>query len=280
MELIKSLFLRIFLYKMIKHITLLSLFIAFSFGGNAQTVLFEEDFTDGIPATWTLYNEDGLSPATAVAEFTEAWIGKIYGEDTCAASTSYYDPTGQASDYLVTPKLSIGNFSKLVWSARSVDASFPDGYYVLISATDSLVGSFTDTLYTVLAESGSFNDRSVELDVNGYANQDVYIAFKNATENGFILLLNDVILLGAETAEISDYNVTSSQITVYPNPTSDFIQVKTTETINQVSIFSVSGQHILTSTDSQIAVDGLANGTYFISVITNSGQETIQFVKN
>ncbi len=161
----------------------------------SQTVLFEENFNDGIPATWSIHDVDGLTPDSDVSEFTEGWIGKTVGSDTAATSTSFYEPSGQSDDYLVTPELTIGNFSKIVWSARSVDASHPDGYQVLISTTNSSPESFTDTLLTIGAESPFLTTRSIELDLEGYNNQDIYIAFRNITEDGYILLIDNVKLL-------------------------------------------------------------------------------------
>lgn len=141
-------------------VAVFSLLLSNSF---AQSVLFFEDFNSGIPSTWALVNSDGLTPAEAVDTFDNAWISFIDDGDTCAASTSYYTPTGQAADYLISPKISLNTFNKLVWTARSYDATYPDGYLVLISSTDSLIGSFTDTLMVVNGEFYYWHSRSVQL---------------------------------------------------------------------------------------------------------------------
>jgi len=118
----------------------------------AQITLLNENFSTGIPSTWALLDDDGFTPHSAVSQFTAAWIYYESTDDSSAASTSYYEPADTASDYLILPKLALLTFSKLVWNARSVDASYPDGYLVLISTTDSLKASFTDTLKVVEAE--------------------------------------------------------------------------------------------------------------------------------
>ena len=51
----------------------------------------------------------------------------------------------------------------------------------------------------VAAENPIWNRKSILLDTLGYANQDVYIAFKNITQDGFILLIDDIWL------EVSDF---------------------------------------------------------------------------
>lgn len=261
---------------MIKHLTIALL--AISTTSQAQTIILEENFTSGIPATWSVFDEDGLTPEFEVSEFTSAWIGTIIGSDTVAASTSYYNPTGAANDYLVTPKISLGNFSRLLWSARSVDASYPDGYQVLISTTDSLPASFTDTLMTVDAETAYQSDRGVELDFEGYSNQDVFIAFKNNTENGYILLIDKVKVLGAEVASSYDIMVIPT-ISIYPNPTADFLNIDSPQEIISYTIYSTTGQIMMTEQNVRIDISTFNSGLYHIQIETIEGIENHQFIK-
>lgn len=262
---------------MIKQLSTITLSLGLCIAAQAQTVAFEENFTSGIPATWTVYNEDGLTPAESVSDFTAGWIGYVSGVDTAAASTSYYDPSGQANDFLVTPQLSLTSYSRFIWSARSVDASYPDGYQVLISTTDNTVASFTDTLLTVAGESALINRRTIELDAAGYANQDVYIAFQNNSTDGYILLIDDVTLLTAETASVSE--TTGVAVNIYPNPSSDFIQVNTTEQIEDISIYSMDGRLELSTNETQVDISSLVSGNYICVIQTANGVHTEQISK-
>ena len=54
----------------------LSLLFLASFSSFSQTIIFSEDFQNGIPSTFTIIDNDGNTPASAVAEFTSAWISK------------------------------------------------------------------------------------------------------------------------------------------------------------------------------------------------------------
>jgi len=263
---------------MIKYLTIALLGVSLT--TQAQTVILEEDFTSGIPTTWATFDEDGLIPNTDVAEFTSAWIGAIFGSDTAAASTSYYEnDSTAANDFLVTSKISLGNFSRLLWSARSVDASYPDGYQVLISTTDSLPGSFTDTLMTIVAETSYFSDRGIELDAAGYENQDVYIAFRNNTVNGYVLLIDDVKVLGAEIAGTICTIKPNITTTVYPNPTADILNIYTEEEIISATVYNTSGHVLITAQSNRIDVSELKTGMYFVQIETIDGIETSQFVK-
>ena len=264
---------------MVRFFSIISL-IGFSICSNAQTVLLEEDFTDGIPEDWTIVDEDGLTPADAVSEFTAAWISFITpSEDTVAASTSFYEPTGQSQDYLITPALTIGNFSRFIWSASSLDASYPDGYYVLISTTDYNIESFTDTLLTIGAESALWNTRSIHLDEEGYANQTVYIAFKNMTNNGYVLLLDNILLLGAEAAGIDSYLAAEPVVTLGPNPATDLLHIRTNEAIINTTIYTLDGRLILNSSEALISIMELEAGTYIAVVETSAGTTPVKFIK-
>ena len=202
--------------------SLLSFCIVFSVYG--QTPLLTEDFNSGIPATWTIIDNDGLTPDSSILAFTPSdWYSLDSGTDTCAASTSYYDPTGQSEDYLISPQLSIATYTKISWRGKSYDASYPDGYSVLISTTDTQASSFTDTLLTVDSEGSVWSDRSIHLDVEGYANQDVYIAFYHNTNDGYILQIDDFGVYVSDNASINDNE--NVEISVFPNPTTDFINI-------------------------------------------------------
>lgn len=235
---------------------------------SAQSVIFEETFVAGIPSAWTIVDNDGLVPAEAVDSFDNAWI--TFSDDTnlCAASTSYYTPTGQSSDYLITPKISLNTFTKLVWSARSYDASYPDDYLVLISATDSLIGSFTDTLMVVGGEYYYWYNRSVQLDLEGYTNQDVFIAFKNITTDGYILMIDNVKVLGSDFASTTEEE--SLAVSVYPNPTVDLVYFSGMNTGDVIEIYSASGQLLLTSQSDVIDLKTFDTGLYFYAVISGS----------
>jgi len=259
------------------HKLIFFLFIISSISAKTQTVLFEENFTVGIPSTWALVNSDNLIPASSPFNFTDAWIHIETADDTCAASTSFYTPSGQSSDYLITPKFSLITFSKLVWSARSYDASYPDSYLVLISATDSLIGSFTDTLLFVDQENYTWNKRSVQLDLDGYANQDIYIAFKNITEDGYVLMIDDVKLLGSDFTFIE--TIDEANYIVYPNPAQNQITVSNFKAGDVVSVYSMVGKLLSTSSNATVDVSNLAAGTYLIQVISSNQTFSMPFIK-
>lgn len=71
-------------------------------------------------------------------------------------------------------------------------------------------------------------------------------------------------------------------LTVYPNPVHDYISLQLkNESVLRTTIFSVTGQKILESKDTQINVSTLERGLYFVKIKTISGKTTTQrFIKN
>lgn len=180
-----------------KNNTLLTLLFLYFFGmknTEAQIILFE-NFNNGIPSSFTLINNDGLTPNSAVAYINNAWVARAASQgssDSVAMSTSWYNPVGRSDDWLITPQLSLGAASTVSWQALAVDGDFPDGYQVLISTTGTAVADFQDTLLTINEENGTWTNRSLNLHTLGYTNTDVYIAFRNNSFDKFLLAIDNI----------------------------------------------------------------------------------------
>lgn len=79
---------------------------------------------------------------------------------------------------------------------------------------------------------------------------------------------------GLGTAEVK------VDLIVYPNPTTDFINIKTTKlNVEKVFIFDLSGKLIRTENSKIIDVSHLPSATYIISVKTSAGLRSFKFIK-
>lgn len=257
--------------KNMKYISIL--FLAIGTLSFAQTDVLLEDFQSGIPLTFTLIDNDGLTPNASVAEYTEAWISKVDPDDNAnmtASSTSYFDPIGVSSRWLVTPSLTLGAFGNYFsWQAKSHDASFPDSYLVMLSTTDTQVSSFTDTLYVGVQESEYWTTRQVNLSEAGYDNQSVYIAIANRTYNGYKLYVDSMHVWKEDPVSISE--IASIDFNVFPNPTANSIKITTEHKIERISIINLNGETILTTALKTIDLSELSSGVYFVEVKTENG---------
>jgi len=69
-------------------------------------------------------------------------------------------------------------------------------------------------------------------------------------------------------------------VVVYPNPSSDFIDVSVTSaSIEMISIYSIDGREMLNTIDSHIDVSNFPTGAYFIHVTTNKGVSSQKLIK-
>lgn len=183
---------------------------------NAQ-VLFNEDF-DGIsgptaggagtyvfPSGWTLANVDNSTPSSTVSYVNQAWTRredfKFNVADSAVFSTSFYSPAGAADDWMVTPAIGpLPANVELSWNAVAYDPAYPDGYEVRIMTTaptgstgnlGNLVTAST-VVFSTAAEASAWTAHTVSL--NAYAGQTVYVAFRNNSNDKFVLLIDDVKL--------------------------------------------------------------------------------------
>ena len=162
----------------------------------AQIVYYYEDFADGIPSTWKTYDIDNKTPriATTPSFKGNGWIG-INGS---ALSTSWYNPASAANDWMVTESLAIpaasdpNNRVLLVWYEQASNVTYPDGYEVYIGTTDQTVASFTNKIVTVLPAQTSAAGGFKSFDLTAYAGQSIFVAFRNNTNDGEILFIDDV----------------------------------------------------------------------------------------
>lgn len=240
-----------------------------SIKAHAQTTLLNENFDNGIPATWTVVDVDGNTPDASVSQFTSAWIGYATSFDTCAASTSYYtDSSATSQDYLITPVLNVLTFGNMLsWDAKSFDASYPDSYVVLISTTDTNPSSFNDTLIEVTDENPYWKHYSYNLADKGYANQTIYVAFKNITTNGFVLGIDNITVTGDDPAEVEENNL---QVSIYPNPVKDILNISVDDIVNN-KLYNVNGQLVLESNQKTLNLSDFEKGIYILKITTQKG---------
>lgn len=249
--------------------------VALAFAGNSQTEILNEDFQSGIPGTWTIYDNDGLTPDAQVSEYTQAWIIKEDPDvalDSTASSTSFFDPIGTADRWLVSPALNLGSFGNIIeWRAKSHDPSFPDSYKVLISTTDNQIASFTDTLILVSNELPTWITRNVNISDSGYNSGTVYIAFVNTTFNGFKLYIDDF------TANIDDpvgIEENLVDINIYPNPASSILNLdlsKIEGKVEHIRLINAVGQVVFNTTKAIHSIDlsTFDSGIYSLEVVVD-----------
>lgn len=249
--------------------------------GNTQTVVYSEDFESGLPLTYTIVDNDMLTPDASVSDFANAWIELIDPDDptdTIVGSTSFFDPIGRADRWLITPPISLGAFGNILsWEAKSHDASYLDGYDVYISITDTDLTSFIDTIAMIGFENSTWTSREVNLSDAGYNNQTIHIAFVNRTDDGFKLYLDDIQMIIEDPVGTDELN--SDRITLYPNPSSGIMNIECEET-PEVNIISTTGESVFKGVGKTFDLNWVESGLYIVRLKTSKGPQTLRWIKD
>jgi len=263
--------------------TLFLFFLASAMKAKSQTTILATDFQQGIPSSYSIVDNDGLLPDPSVFSYSAAWISVVDPKnptDTVASSTSFFYPTGMADRWLITPSLSLGNYGNFIrWQAKSQDASFPEDYLVLVSNTDTKLSSFKDTIGYVIQENADWTERTVDLSMEGYNNQTIFIAFRLITKNGYILYLDDVNCRKDDPLGINEIH-NSDMISCFPNPASNVLKISSVSPVVSCVLKTLNGVLVSTSKQSNFSIEDLKSGVYLVTVTTETSERTIRFVKN
>jgi hypothetical protein len=119
----------------------------------------------------------------------------------------YEQSAAYGEDWLIMPKFNVAATDSLHFWLGITDPGFPDSLYVLISTTDSALGSFT-TKALILADGNGYPTTHygfVKKDISlaTYAGQSIYIAFRNWNVNGDGVSIDDVELGTPSAADVA-----------------------------------------------------------------------------
>ncbi|MEZ4890558.1 MAG: T9SS type A sorting domain-containing protein [Crocinitomicaceae bacterium] len=100
--------------------------------------------------------------------------------------------------------------------------------------------------------------------------------YKRLTDGSTLMLDNWTIDLGY----LSVNNTSNVTFSAYPNPTKNVLNITASEEVSSVSILSLDGKVVTTSTSNTVDVSALTNGVYMYEVTTVNGKKAInKFVK-
>ena len=167
----------------------------------AQTYL-ECDFSNGIPSSFTLIDNDGLTPSASMSNVGFApgtpWITAIPRgtSNQAASSTSWYATPGQSDDWMITPPVTVTDDNAVLrWRAMASDKNNRDGYSVYISLTGGDGIEDFDTanpVFSVSEEEPAWATHVVQLEA--YKGQTVSFAFVNNSTNKNQLYIDDIFI--------------------------------------------------------------------------------------
>lgn len=183
-----------------------------------DTLLFEDFQSQEIPASWinldldmnTDANDRPMEWYISIEQFTTMpgdtnWV---------ATASSWFTPFAQANNWLILEPLEICDAEvSLAWQSKPFEGpGFMDGYKVLVSTTDSLITSFTDTIFVVAEDvgggmgipgpgnvhpnfegsNGLLSDWRVSLEA--YEGQRIFIAFVHDSDDDNLIQLDNIFV--------------------------------------------------------------------------------------
>lgn len=118
------------------------------------------------------------------------------------------------------------------------------------------------------------------IDDNTYVCMDRKRVTSNSTNvrnNKYRRTLNPSEVLGIKEAEVK----ITDNLQIYPNPATDFItiNIRNKDKISKVNVFAITGELVLSGTETKIDVRNLAAGNYMIEVTTENNKYTSKFIK-
>lgn len=238
-----------------------------------------------LPACWKVIDADGDGHNWEVVveggypfDGTQAIASFSYNNDDATELTP--------NNYLITPKLDITQGDSLFYAVKSQDPGFPEETYsVLISTTGSDVADFNVIAFTETLMTGSYKGVSVDLDA--YAGQSIYIAFRhyNSTNN-FAVVLDAIALPGVNCDPTAVNKAETVQSSLYPNPATDKLNVSSSlQGAATITIFDAVGRVVsqknvnLSDATYTGDISSLESGVYVIQIQAGDKMATQRFIK-
>lgn len=261
---------------------------------NTSGTTVNPSFTEGfegsfLPANWSSVNGGGNT------FWTQASVGN--NSSKSASFDNYNDDLTGDQDDMLTPMLDVSALTSgltltfdVAYARYNSNPTYSDTLQVLVSTNcgstwTSVYLKGGSTLSTASATtsaftpSGSSDWRNETVNLSAYSGATgLQIAFRNRSGYGQIMYVDNINLSGVNTTG-TEQNDLGSMVNVYPNPTSDIVQINTyTDQAYGVQIMNLLGEVLMTSNVqsggyTQVDVSGLAAGMYLVK-ITSGKQET------
>ena len=221
-------------------------------------------FNSGNDTQWVNFDADGLPDDNGRPQewfWSEGAFADVDSVDACLFSSSWLDGFLPGNrNWLMTPPIQIVDASATIsWaSAPRQTPLYVDGYSVLVSTTDNIETSFTDTIFQagqyltgsgfdfstytfspgfVHGLDGTYTQldpasdssrligvlRPFSVSLAQYAGQTIYITFLHDSDDDNLIAIDDILVTGTFVGLNEVENTLG--LSVYPNPASSKIEL-------------------------------------------------------
>ena len=141
------------------------------------------------------------------------------------------------------------------------------GAFTCVANVDAGAGSGDETITT----------QAVTANTQYFINVGYYSETGNSPEGNF-----DIQVTGTFTLAVNDFE-NANAFSYFPNPVKNELTLKAQSNIQNVSIYNMLGQEVLKTTpntlESNVNMNQLQSGAYFVKVTINDATETIRVIK-
>ena len=278
-------------------------FCALTFG-QAQTNLLVEGF-DNITTltTWIQTNQSVPVGSTGWFQGNAAVFNSQSGVPTSYIGANFNNTTGAntISNWLITPEVMAQDGDVLkFWTRTSTGAPFADrlevrsatGTGIFLPSGPTGVGGFNTVHLTInptlLSGPTNYPDVWTEYTITVAGLSATPVATKFAfryfvTDGG--PAGNNSNFIGIDTFSLvrpalAVSNVNKAKVSIYPNPTTEYLNINSASKISAVQIFDISGKKVNAElVDNKVNVQNLAKGSYVIKITDASGSTSQKFIK-
>ncbi|WP_306640074.1 T9SS-dependent choice-of-anchor J family protein [Sanyastnella coralliicola] len=283
--------------------------VLLSVGASAQ-IIFEEYFDNGMPAEVVLVNLDELTPddpdlatmadsAWTVRNISAQGFGGGSGSDAAFSVSWYEGDEGPSDDWMILPGVQLGSDPYLSWTGMAITSSgdFRDQYQVFVVADGQAIENFflAAPIFDTGNEGEEIEETFHQMSLADFANETVYIAFRNFTQpynpdlptgpgNGGNELAIDNIVVSEGAVAVQE--IPDVEIRCWPLPADNELRVQFDQAANDLtwSIVDLKGKVVLQSSEGDLApgaqisinVSALATGNYILNVTANGSSSTTQ----
>lgn len=208
-------------------------------------------------------NDPNLAFGYAVTHDLKFHLEQVSGQDLTTFFSDWVYNQGYPR-YTLTAQ-SLGNQTVQVQVSQT--QSHPSVAFFALPVPVRFIGSQGEVFDTVLDHTSNHQLFTVEVPFS-----PVDIVFDPQRH---LISRNNSATLGVDTFSIQE------SIVLHPNPAETLIEVVLPDTIelNEIIIYTLTGQEISTHTEKQIQVESLSSGTYLMEIFTSKGAFHKKFVK-
>ena len=214
---------------------------------------FYEDFAEEIPVDWTLY--------------FEGWDFLYWFDGTVVffRQSETLNPL-----MLVSPAIDVSEAGSIIFSLGEMSGDPELAFGTISDPTDPTTFNGLETYYPGI----EWEDFEYDLAEFAGSTEDIYFSWKHNISETSFFSLNYVIITAGIIESVEKEMLKNVQI--FPNPTSDKLNISLELSINQITVYNAVGQLIdqirINNTDYQLNVSDYDPGIYMLQIETEKGR--------